>query len=122
MFVKPSCDNRFQREFTARVCVFTVITLVGSSQYNYFENATACNKRTLPTTVATQGITFKKYTNAKAEIECGNKTSIQRLIRTYMHTYTYAYVHIIDLEKNNLFKVGNGAFYIFIADFFLHKL
>jgi len=27
--------------------------LVGSSQRNYFENATACSKRTLKTTVAT---------------------------------------------------------------------
>ncbi len=30
------------------------ITLVGSNQGNYFENATACSKRTLKTTVATQ--------------------------------------------------------------------
>jgi len=28
--------------------------LVGSNQGNYFENATACSKRTLKTTVATQ--------------------------------------------------------------------
>jgi hypothetical protein len=32
----------------------TEITLVGSYQGNYFENATACSKRTLKTTVATQ--------------------------------------------------------------------
>jgi len=30
------------------------IILVGSNQGNYFENATACSKRTLKTTVATQ--------------------------------------------------------------------
>jgi len=30
-----------------------VITLVGSNQGHYFENATACSKRTLKTTVAT---------------------------------------------------------------------
>ncbi len=41
-------------------CVFKVITLVVSNQVvvsnqgNYFENATACSKRTLKTTVATQ--------------------------------------------------------------------
>jgi hypothetical protein len=28
--------------------------LIGSNQGNYFENATACSKRTLETTVATQ--------------------------------------------------------------------
>jgi len=28
--------------------------MVGSNQGNYFENATACGKRTLKTTVATQ--------------------------------------------------------------------
>jgi len=28
--------------------------LVDSNQHNYFQNATACNKRTLKTTVATQ--------------------------------------------------------------------
>jgi len=31
-----------------------VISLVGSNQCNYFENATACSKRTLKTTVETQ--------------------------------------------------------------------
>jgi len=40
--------------FTARGRVFKEITLVGSNQGNYFENATACSKRTLKTTVATQ--------------------------------------------------------------------
>jgi len=33
---------------------FQVITFVGSNQGNYFENATACSKRTLKTRVATQ--------------------------------------------------------------------
>jgi len=40
--------------FTACGCVFKEITLVDSNQGNYFENATACSKRTLKTTVATQ--------------------------------------------------------------------
>jgi len=52
--LKISCDSRFQRAFTACVCVFKVITLVGLSQRNYFENATACSKGMLKTTVATQ--------------------------------------------------------------------
>ncbi len=51
---KLSCDSHFQLALTACVCVFKVITLVGSTQSNYFENATACSKRTLKTTVATQ--------------------------------------------------------------------
>jgi len=34
--------------------VFKEITLVGLNQGNYFENATACSKRTLKTTVTTQ--------------------------------------------------------------------
>jgi len=33
---------------------FQVITLIGSNQGNYFENATACSKRTLKTIVTTQ--------------------------------------------------------------------
>jgi len=33
------------RLLTACVCIFKVITLVGSNQRNYFENATACSKR-----------------------------------------------------------------------------
>ncbi len=41
--VKLSCDSRFQRAFTAIVCVFDVITLVGSNQRNYFENM-CCNQ------------------------------------------------------------------------------
>jgi len=38
--------------FTASV--YEIITLVGSNQCNYFENATACSKRKFKTTVATQ--------------------------------------------------------------------
>ncbi len=53
-WVKLSCDSRFQRAFTAYSYVFKVITLVGSNQGNYFENAIACSKRTLKTHVATQ--------------------------------------------------------------------
>jgi len=52
--LKLSCNSRFQRAFTACNCVFKVITLAGSNQGNYFANATACSKRTLKTTVATQ--------------------------------------------------------------------
>ncbi len=52
--LKLRCDDRFTHAFTACVCVFKEITLVGSNQGNYFENATACSKRTLKTTVATQ--------------------------------------------------------------------
>ncbi len=51
---KLSCDRRFQRAFTTCVCIFKVITLVVSNQRYYFENANACSKRTLKTTVATQ--------------------------------------------------------------------
>ncbi len=53
-YFKLSCDERFAQAFTACGCVFKEITLVGSKQGNYFENATACSKRTLKTTVATQ--------------------------------------------------------------------
>jgi len=47
-------DSRFQHAFTECVCVFKVITLVWANHGNYFENAIACVKRTLKTTVATQ--------------------------------------------------------------------
>jgi len=52
--LKLRCDERFTHAFTACGCVFKEITLVSSNQDNYFENATACSKRTLKTTVATQ--------------------------------------------------------------------
>ncbi len=52
--LKLRCDERFTRAFTACGCVFKEITLVGSNQGNFFENATACSKHTLKTTVATQ--------------------------------------------------------------------
>jgi len=52
--LKLRCDECFTHAFTACGCVFREITLVGSNQGNYFENATACSKRTLKTTVATQ--------------------------------------------------------------------
>jgi hypothetical protein len=40
--IKLRCDTRFQR------------ALVGSNKDGYFENATACSKRTMKTGVATQ--------------------------------------------------------------------
>jgi len=52
--IKLRCDERFTHAFTAWGCVFKEIMLVGSNQGNYFENATACSKRMLKTTVATQ--------------------------------------------------------------------
>jgi hypothetical protein len=51
--LKLGCDMLFQLAFTACGCVFKVITLVQSNQLNFFENATACSKRTLKTRVAT---------------------------------------------------------------------
>jgi hypothetical protein len=51
---KLRCDDRFTHAFTACGCVFKEITLVGSNLGNNFENATACSKRKLKTTVATQ--------------------------------------------------------------------
>jgi len=52
--VKLRCDERFTHAFTECGSVFIVITLVGSNQGNYFENATACSKRMRKTLVATQ--------------------------------------------------------------------
>ncbi len=43
--LKLRCDSRFQRALTACSCVFKVITLIGSNQGNFFENATTCRKR-----------------------------------------------------------------------------
>jgi len=54
IFIKLRCDERFTHAFTACGCVFKEITLVGSNQGNYIENATECKKRMLKTTVATQ--------------------------------------------------------------------
>jgi len=51
LVIKLSCDERFTHAFIAFGCVFKEITLVGFFG-NYFENATACSKRTLKTTVA----------------------------------------------------------------------
>jgi hypothetical protein len=54
LLLKLRCDERFTHAFTACERVFKEITLVGSNQSNYFENATAFSKRMLKTTVATQ--------------------------------------------------------------------
>jgi len=43
-----------QQSFSTCVHFFQEITLVGSNQRNYFENANACSKRMLKTNVATQ--------------------------------------------------------------------
>jgi len=52
--IKLRCDGRFTHAFTACGCVFKEITLVGSNQGNFFENATACSETHVETTVATQ--------------------------------------------------------------------
>jgi len=52
--LKLSCDSRFQHAFTECNWVFKVITMADSNKGNYFENGTACSKRTVKTTVATQ--------------------------------------------------------------------
>jgi len=44
LFLKLSCDSRFQRAFTACICVFKVFTQVWANQGNFFENANACSK------------------------------------------------------------------------------
>jgi len=41
LLLKLRCDTRFERAFTACGFILKVITLVGSNQSNYFENATA---------------------------------------------------------------------------------
>jgi len=66
---KLSCDSRFQRAFTACSCVFKVITLVCANQDNYYENATACSKRTLKTTVATQ---LYRHSTSSTTTDLGN--------------------------------------------------
>jgi len=53
-FLKLQCDERFTHAFTACSCVFKEITLVGSSQGNYFEKANAFSKRKQKTRVTTQ--------------------------------------------------------------------
>jgi len=50
MHLKLRCYDRFTHAFTECGCVFEEITLVGSNQGNFFENATACSKRKLKTT------------------------------------------------------------------------
>ena len=51
--LKARCDTRFQRAFSACICVFKDNKLIGSNQGSYFENANACSKRTLKTRVTT---------------------------------------------------------------------
>ncbi len=70
IWLKLRCDTRFQHAFTACSCIFKVITLVGSNQGNFFENVTACSKRTLKMTVATQLYFFFLW-------HCLNKTKKQ---------------------------------------------
>jgi len=63
------CYRRFQRVFTSCSCVFKVITLIGSNQGNYFENATEFSKRTLKTTVATQLKVFGSFVKIRKKID-----------------------------------------------------
>jgi len=60
-----------RRAFYEFVCVIKEFTLVGSNQGNYFENETACSKRTLKTTVATQPyFRLLKANETNAELTC----------------------------------------------------
>ncbi len=53
-FIKAELRLSFSTCVYCYLCVFKEITLVGSNQRNYFENATACRKHTLKTAVATE--------------------------------------------------------------------
>ena len=48
------CHTRFQHAFTVCCCDFKEVTMVGSNQRNYLENANTCSKCTLKTRVATR--------------------------------------------------------------------
>jgi len=69
LFFKLSWDSRFQHAFTACFCVFRVITLVGSNQRNYFENANSCSKCMLKTTVATHFYSCKILVSSYPQYE-----------------------------------------------------
>jgi len=82
LFLKLSCDSRFQRGFTACSCIFKVITLVGSNQGNFFENATTCSKRMLKTRVATQlKWSFSFFPNSFWRTQSSGRNSIQISLR-----------------------------------------
>jgi hypothetical protein len=64
--LKLRCDERFTHAFTACGCVFKEITLVGSNQGNYFENATACSKRNARRKRLSQ-LSFRAYRHFDAQ-------------------------------------------------------
>ncbi len=88
--LKLHCDTRFQPAFTARGCVFKVITLVGSNQSNYFENTTACSKRTLKMRVATR---FKGLQENPLNVITGGLTSSGKMIIITDEIYLLTSIH-----------------------------
>jgi hypothetical protein len=87
--LKLSCDSRFQRAFTACCFVFKVITLAWANQGNYFENANACSKRTLKTTVATQ-LKFGRWNVIMMHISLSETTErTKSFFQTFFHINFY---------------------------------
>jgi len=102
--VKLRCDSRFQRAFTACSCVFKVITLIGSNQGNYFENATTCSRRMRKTLVAMQlkygnsGRTWSSFVNSLSitveDFACGRSCLLQTIKIGILDRWTSGSVRI----------------------------
>jgi len=104
---KLSRDSRFQRAFTACSCVFKVITLIGSNQGIYFENATVCSKRTLKMTVAMQLYYYCSFENSICDDYVTEK---------FFKVLGYNIVPIV-LGGANYYKIAPNKSYINVRDF-----
>jgi len=93
--LKLSYDSRFQRAFIACVCIFKVTTRLWTNQDNYFENATACSKRTLKTTVATQFCITKIL---KSRMSHGGSEKCQKCVTYYLNGT------LMTMVKNSVYK------------------
>jgi len=120
MHLKPRCDDRFQHVFTAWGCVFKVITLVGTNQGNYFENATKGCKRTVKTRVATQLNGRALRTSGINLCLCSNVHQFSRDLNSiflllqlqYCYSFTYNF-HLISRFFWNCFNFLLHCFVIF---------
>jgi len=97
---------------------FQIITVVGSNQGNYFENATACSKCMLKTTVATHLYSNHEIINEADTINSVDKVILNvilfQLVNFPMTTFTYCFF-LLTLKAKNYrdirmaFKVKNSV-------------
>ncbi len=112
-----------QQSFSTCVyCMQLLITLVGSIQCNYFENATTCSKRTLKTTVATQ---LKEIKSELKQLMCRFLDTLSltglNIFFEWSQIFYFRFVTFINVKRTNFSYERRFSSYVLALSKNLYK-